>query len=193
MIFKIFGIRFEISYLFTAALAIFIAADKTGNILIFLLAAMAHEVGHLLCMVILNAKPDEIVLNPGTIRIVKNSITTNNETLLILLSGPVINLMIFLICINFQAVKLFAVINLVLFIFNLLPIEGLDGGSILKLALKLKHSEKYAEKVLFIITLFFASGLIFAFIYLVMNGRVNYSLPILFLYLILPYVIKKTC
>lgn len=193
MNFKAFGINFKISFVFTVFLAVFIATDKTGNIIPFLLATFFHELGHLICMHLLKAIPSEIILELGTIRIVEENITTKNETLLILLSGPLINLILFLIFINFNSLKLFAIINLSLFLFNLLPIEGLDGGSILKLAISLKYKEKTAEKVLFIITLIFSVTLIFAFTFLLMNKRVNYSIPILILYLLLPYIIKKTC
>ncbi len=193
MTFKAFGINFKISYIFSFALVIFIATDKTGNIIPFLQGAFFHELGHLVCMKLLKAYPSEIILKLGTIQIVNNAITTNNETLLILLSGPVLNLLLFFIFINFNSFKLFAVVNLALFLFNLLPIEGLDGGSILKLALRLKFTEKQAETLLFIITLFFSFLLVFAFVFLLIKGRTNYSIPILILYLILPYIIKKTC
>lgn len=193
MTFKAFGINFKISYIFSFALVIFIASDKTGNIIPFLLASFFHELGHLVCMKLLKAYPSEITLKLGTIQIVNKVITTNNETLLILLSGPVANLLLFLIFINFESYKLFSIVNLALFLFNLLPIEGLDGGSILKLVLLLKCSPKKAENTLFIITLVFSVALIFVFSFLLISGRANYSIPILILYLILPYIIKKTC
>ena len=193
MIFKAFGINFKISYIFSFSLVIFIAADKTGNIISFLLATLFHELGHLICMSLFKAKPSEINLTLGTIRIVNNTFTTNNETLLILLAGPLANLILFLVFINFKRLELFAIVNLAVFLFNLLPIEGLDGGSILKLSIRLKHTERYADRVLFAITLVFAAILIFAFTGLLLNGTVNYSIPILILYLILPLIIKKTC
>lgn len=192
MNFSAFGIRFKISYFFTLAITIFIASDRTGNILSFLLATLVHEAGHLLCMMLFKAKPREIILTPGTVRIVNGSITTNNENLLILISGPITNLVFFIIFINFSPFKLFALVNLVLFFFNLMPIDGLDGGSILKLVLKMKHTETYAERVLFVITVVFAVGLIFVFVYFILNGTANYSIPILLLYLLLPYAVKKT-
>lgn len=191
MTFSAFGIRFKISYFFTVAVTLFIATDRTGNILSFLVATFIHEFGHLLCMLLFKVKVSEIILTPGTIRIVNDSITTNNENLLILLSGPVANLITFIIFINFDFSKLFSMVNLVLFLFNLLPIDGLDGGSILKIALRIKYSERYADRVLLVITLIFAVVLVFTFFFLFANGVVNYSLPILFLYLILPYAVKK--
>lgn len=193
MIFKAFGINFKISYIFTLSLAIFIAADKTGNIIPLLIATLAHELGHLVCMSLLKAKPSEINLTLGTIRIVNNTFTTNNETLLILLAGPLANLALFLVFINLKGLELFAIINLVIFLFNLLPIEGLDGGSILRLSLRIKHTEKFADRVLFAITMVFSAILIFVFTYLLLNGTVNYSIPILILYLIVPLILKKTC
>ena len=96
MNFKAFGINFKISFVFTVFLAVFIATDKTGNIIPFLLATFFHELGHLICMALLKAIPSEIILELGTIRIVNGTITTKNETLLILLSGPFINLILFL-------------------------------------------------------------------------------------------------
>ena len=102
MIFKAFGINFKISYIFTAAITIFIATDKTGNIVPLVMASLAHEAGHLICMGLVNAKPSEIILMLGTIRIVNNAITTNNENLIILLGGPMVNLALFLICINIE-------------------------------------------------------------------------------------------
>ena len=191
MTFKAFGINFKISYIFSFCIVIFIAADKTGNILPILFSTLIHETGHLIAMKIFKAYPSEISLNLGTIRILNNAIVTNNENLLILLFGPLANLAFFLIFINIESFKLFAIINLALFIFNLLPIEGLDGGSILKLALRFRFSEQKVDRILFIITLLFAAALIFVFVFLLFGGRLNFSIPILFLYLTLPLIIKK--
>ena len=109
MNFKLFGINFKISFVFTVFLAVFIATDKTGNIIPFLLATFFHELGHLICMALLKATPSEIILELGTIRIVEENIKTKNETLLILLSGPIINLILFLTFINFNSQSLFAI------------------------------------------------------------------------------------
>lgn len=186
MKFKLFGIQFEISFIFTAVLALIAATDKTGDIIVFFVAALIHETAHLVTMMFLKSKPRKIKLIPGGINIVDESVKTPTEDILILLSGPVSNLICFII---FKDV--FSVVSLLLFIYNMMPIIGLDGGRILSILISINFGVKASEKVLLTISIIFAILFILLFIYLFKNGVKNYSVLVFSLYLISTLFLKK--
>ena len=103
------------------------------------LAAMCHELGHLCCARVLGIKVKRagigwrgpyIVREPGT----------DIENLAITLAGPLANLLLaasltlYVLAVGGNAVC-FALINLALGLFNLLPVPSSDGARILHLLL----------------------------------------------------------
>lgn len=188
MKFTLFKTEFEISFIFTAVLALMIAFDKTGELYLFFVAAALHETAHLIMMCIFNARPKAIRLIPGGINIVDNSPKQMSAELIILLSGPMINLICFFVFDN-----TFSLINLLLFVYNILPLDGLDGGSIVYSVIGRVCSVKTAKSVIFCFTLTASGLLVLLFIFLCVNGIRNYSLIIFSLYLISSLFLKKSC
>lgn len=182
---KLFGIKFSISYAFALSLTIFVAFDKSGNLLPLILAILIHEVSHLLVMCYLNAKPDEIYLAMGTINIKNKHILTISEEICVLLAGPIANLILYLIftCFNTN----FANINLILFIYNMLCIDGLDGGSILKAVLNNYLSVNFVKQIMLIIKMFNVACFIAFFLFCLKNNFANYT----FLFFIVYILIKR--
>lgn len=185
MSFKLLGIKINISYAFALSLALFIASDKSGNLLPLILAIIIHEFSHLLVMCFLRVKPKEIYLTMGTINIKNNHILTIGEEICVLLVGPLSNLILYLIfsCFNTN----FANINLILFIFNMLCIEGLDGGSIIKVILNNFFSSSLVKRIMLIIKIFNVIAFIFFFLFCLKNNFVNYT----FLFFIIYILIKR--
>ncbi len=186
MKFRLFGVEFEISFLFTAALALIVATDKTGNIFLFFTAAAIHEAAHLVTMVILKSKPSGVKLIPGGINIVDNSAKTPLEDVLILVSGPLSNLICF-----FAFKNDFSAINLLLFIYNMLPISGLDGGRIVHIFFSALFGAAIADKCIIALTVSAAAVSALIFIYLLFYGVENFSVLIFSLYLISTLFLKK--
>lgn len=119
--------------------------------IVIMLSAAVHELGHLFMIKRLGYRIRRFDLMPmGAVIVVPEGIPDNDE-FKIALSGPFSSLiMLFLsavcFCVFYNAVALLAVlINLVLSLFNLLPIKKLDGGK--ALWCYLSDKQKNAERI----------------------------------------------
>ncbi len=184
--FTLFGIKFEISFLFTLFISLMLLTDKTGKLHLFFVGATLHEAAHIIMMSALKVKPLSVRLIPGGINIAERDIYTPLEQILILIAGPALNLFLAL-CIKGD----FAAINLGLFVFNMLPVLGLDGGRIIEILLLRVFGHRTAETVLKINTFFLAA--LFAVLFFVLYKRQvqNPSLFIFSLYMLSSLFLKK--
>jgi stage IV sporulation protein FB len=137
-----------------------------GLIFIFI-----HELCHGLCALILGYKIEFIKLIPfGFTSNIKEEFIRPFDDILISLSGPLINLIFFVLLylVNFY-LKLDTVnlktINIMLFIFNMVPAEFLDGGRILKTLLKIYLNFYIAYIVSIVNGIIMAFLLLFSVIY----------------------------
>lgn len=116
-----------------------------------MLFAFIHEIAHMCAGMALKLKPEMLEIEPFGIGIVFESFeNTEKNKIIISLAGPLINL---LIAITFMFIKinpqeLIINANLLLAIFNLIPIYPLDGGRILKAIIKIKDKKGITEDVL---------------------------------------------
>ena len=195
MRFKIFNTKIYVSFLFLAFLAVFLIIDKSGFALPMILASLCHEFGHLFSMWIFNAAPKEVNLIPGSIQIV-SSFTTIKNNIFISLSGPITNLIIFFtLFLNNKLFEtddflIFALINLILGLFNLLPIRGLDGGSVVYNIILFYTNEQKSEIVVNAISVVSAVLIMGIALILTFIGQTSISAYLLALYLILSVLLK---
>lgn len=188
MRFNLFGTKIEVSFLFTALVAFIIFTDKSGMIVPMLVAVVLHEAAHLLCMRVLGCNPREIRLIPTSVAVIRDFCTIPAKEVLISAAGPFINIFLFAV---FYRVNLeFAVINLVIGCFNLLPIRGLDGGEIILKILSVRLGVKKADSVLNIINFLAGAIGIFIGIFLIINKTPNISVIIMSIYLLLSVIVK---
>ena len=141
-----------------------------GMIMFF---AFIHELGHLTAGLLLGMKPEKLEIMPFGISIsfkikpkdYNNKIKKGNaleiKKIIVAIAGPLTNLIIILITskLNIDITKGLNIIytNLLIMIFNLIPIYPLDGGRILKGILHINFgkrlAEKYIQNISFIVTM----------------------------------------
>ncbi len=195
--FNFLGIKFGVTVGFFGIICLMLYIDKSGLMLPTLLATIIHEFGHLLALLLLKHKPQKVILKVGAVLIVGNFNLTPLGELVLNLAGPFINLILFLIfwytChpYNIPFITNFALINLVLGVFNLLPVTGLDGGSILYLLLSKKLNHNTLNLTCLLTSLGTAVFILFFGVKVFINTKTNPSLILLGLYLILSILISK--
>lgn len=126
-----------------------------------MLFAFLHEIGHLCAGILLGFSPKTMQITPVGFQIAfKTQIEDYNKKvgqgnelcikkIVIYLAGPIINIFLILICLLFNTELIIpkeTIIysNLLLIIFNLLPIYPLDGGRILREVIHIFKGRKVA-------------------------------------------------
>lgn len=108
--------------------------DPDSYAVLSLMFCILHEFGHLAFMLIFKIKVSEIKLYGAGIKICANGVDELNRICqtLIYFGGCLMNLLLYLIFINIGLGD-YALINLIICVFNLLPIAHFDGGKIFEL------------------------------------------------------------
>ncbi len=195
MVFNLKGIKVEITFIFVAFISFVISLEVPSNVVITILSSMLHEIGHLITMISLDNKPLKVRFEMTGINIIRNqetAISVKNE-IFISFGGPIINAFITFICCiifafyNSEWVLTFACINLIIMIFNLLPIKKLDGGRILYYLLSIKFDFMACSKILKITSLCFIFVIFVWGIYVFIVSHFNFSLIIIAIFLLISY------
>lgn len=187
MCFKIYNIYFEVDYIFLSLLIIYIAFDRTGIYLPLLLSVIIHEFSHILCLILFKCKFYSVKLNIGAITIKYNENISKPKKIISILMGPLSNLLISYIGFTLKN-ELLIYINLILAFYNFLPINGLDGGEIIKIVLSGVLNDKLIENVLSALTIIVSTAILMTcFIFKIFSVNV-----LLFcVYLISPLILKN--
>ncbi|MCM1114388.1 MAG: hypothetical protein NC397_02705 [Clostridium sp.] len=124
MKFKIFGIEIIIEYSFFLMLsfAIVLGADDVADLLLY---SSLHELGHLSALFIFKGKPDSLKLSYYGLALRYSCQLSIVREAVVLLAGPMVNLVLYFIFKND--------INLMLFAINMLPIYPIDFGRVIRL------------------------------------------------------------
>ncbi len=139
------------------------------RIIIFSISIILHELAHIIVGFLFGYKIKNFKFLPfGTYIEFQEHVKSNNQILkniIIYLSGPIMNFFIsyifFMFKFNFSEEIIYS--NLILGIFNLLPMNPLDGGKILKEIFKIFYDNKRSNLYSYKITKLFLC--IFTFIY----------------------------
>lgn len=197
MKFKLFGTEIYISFLFCALLCFMLAIDRTGLVIPTLFAVFIHESAHLLAMWAADCQPRAVRLIPASVQIVRGFSPKKCGEAAITICGPLGNIVIFgVLFANYSVFGseqslVFATLNLVIALFNLLPVSGLDGGTLLTIAISHFTDIYKAESIVRIITAVFAVAVFLLGVYLWVSGTVNISVFIVSLYLAVCSLAKK--
>ena len=167
MEFKIGDCRIFISPLFVVLISGVLLIDKTGIMLFGLISVAIHEIGHLIFMILLGKYPKRVLFEPFGILITSRGFSTYSADLLVACGGCLFNFLAFIITFliwfnnHNQFLILFCASNFGLLLFNLMPINGLDGMDIITLSLMRKYEAEKVGKICGGISVAF---LIFSFI-----------------------------
>lgn len=139
---KRFRQKIDVSPAFIAFLCAYYYFDPAQTFSPFLLSVTVHEAAHLLVLRIVHARIHKLRLTGCGAVIVTDPLPYRHE-LLTAAAGPTANLL--LLRLNLHRAPELALLNLGLFLYNMLPLYPLDGGRILRAALHLLFSEPTAN------------------------------------------------
>lgn len=156
--------KIKLNFYLFLFLAVFIITNQIEIYSLIMVFALIHELAHLICGIILGFKPDTLRIMPLGFSIefetkiedynnkIINSNTLALKKIIIALAGPLVNMLIaiFGAILNINNSIIYS--NLLLMLFNLIPIEPLDGGRILKNILKILCGSRKANTYMNIIT-----------------------------------------
>lgn len=124
--------------------------------LILMLFCIIHEIGHILAGLILKMKPEKLEIMPFGLSISFykeiNNKKTNIKEICVAIAGPIVSLILVILCryidLKFITVQEAVYSNILILLFNLIPIYPLDGGRIIKGILHISLGEDISESIM---------------------------------------------
>ena len=133
---------------FPVLAAISVLAGAGRALPIAVLSALGHELGHLLVLRLTGAKVERIRLTAFGAEIRANTrYLPYPREIACVLAGPAVNLALAMLFARGLGNDLAAGVNLVLGVFNLLPVPALDGGRVLHLLVSWAWDPMAADRV----------------------------------------------
>ena len=151
---------------------LFILTKQIQIYMLIMIFALIHELGHLLAGILLKLKPEKIEIIPVGVTIafrlktedLNDKIGKSNKLeikkMLIVIAGPLTNIIMIWVVLKLQIniIQKISIIyaNILIVIFNLLPIYPLDGGRILRGILNIcvgkRKTNNYINTISIIVT-----------------------------------------
>lgn len=162
--------RFRIDLKIFLLIILFFLTKQIELYAMMMFFAIIHELGHLFTGITLGMRPEKLELNPFGLSVsfkilpkeynmkLKKANSFELKKIFIAMAGPVTNLLVILI-VTFMSIdtypkQLIIYSNLLLVMFNILPIYPLDGGRVVKGLLHIfvgkYKSDKYINNISFI-------------------------------------------
>lgn len=187
------GMLIRLSLLFPAMIVVMLAMDTTGLSGWCIAASAMHETGHFMALLTLSSRPACVTVGIFGIRVEQNAHTplSYKKNILVSLAGPMVNCVTCILLCAFGGLSEAAWVHGVLGIFNLLPIEPLDGGQALFCFLADIWTEEKAERLVLLISVITILPLAAAGFYVLIYSGYNITLLLLSLYLCLLILLKR--
>lgn len=186
---RIANLDLFIGYEAIAAMTAVLLLDRENRVILCFLAAMLHELGHVLMMLLCGVRVRAIRLCLFDVLIQADDAPSFKADVLITLGGVAVNFLF--AALLYPAGMKYALPHLALGIFNLLPVMSLDGGHLLEIVLDKRFSPRASAIVLRVTTFVFLLPLMTAGLYILLSSGYNYSLLIISIYLIVLLFLKN--
>ncbi|MBR6753685.1 MAG: site-2 protease family protein [Clostridia bacterium] len=185
--------------------ALFLFSFFTGkqSVLFTLLALLLHESGHLLVLRLFHMQPSQISLTPfgGLIELPENGKNAFPAAFFTAAAGPLFSLLGFILSpylfkwqiLSFSSAFSFMHANLLLLLFNLLPVLPLDGGRMLQAILSRFFRRKPVSNALLILGNVIALSLIGLSVYGAVQGQYQFAPAFAGLYVLYGCGMENRC
>lgn len=189
---KIGGVKIYVSFTFISLILFVLITCESTNLPSALICSLLHELGHFSALFLSKEKNFSMRISFFGGEICRNESYKTNYLFefFVHIAGPAVNLLlalIFYLCNNKNLLE----INIAIAVFNLLPIDNLDGGKALYSLICLKKSHSFAKKLVFTISLLICVPLILISLMSVSKNNGNIQLVIVLIYILLMLILKK--
>lgn len=193
MRFKVKNTDVKISFSFFAVFLLSLVSDTFNIYLLSFIASLIHEFIHVVFILLFGAQIPEfsLTLFGGNIQRNATKIISNTKEAIISFSAPVTNIVIGVVSLSIvRQASIFAVVNLFIGIFNILPFCNFDGGRGLYYLITIKFSDNTANTILSFTSITVTVVFSFISVFVFINYNKNYLLLILSVYMILSIIVS---
>lgn len=184
------NINIAVTFSFFALFAVLFYSNENTKILLALFSCLFHELGHIALMCLFKCPPKSITFYGGGIKLTPNCrLVSYKQEIAVLSAGCITNLILGLLLIYTNTFTTFAVANLTLGLFNLLPFRAFDGGQILKI-LSCNLQDKGLLKFYNLFVNFLCIIIVFLGLIFMIKYRMSISLAVTICYIIVSQVMS---
>ena len=191
--------RYKIDFTFALTVTMMLLLCSEETVIISLLSSMLHESGHLVLMFIFRQKVDSVTFGSFGVRI-ERQLSCNlsyKKEAVIALGGILVNIFIAISgAIHYYMydsefyIKL-SVVNVIIALFNMIPIDTLDMGRVLRYTLLYCMNEEKTERIVRSVSFVFVNLLAVVSVLYSLFFGFNLSLVTVTVYLYIITLIKK--
>lgn len=181
-------VQLSFSFWFFAVVLVFTLTDRALLLLYLALPIAIHELGHFLALRACRVPVTGLSFTPFSLdlKTAPRLLLPSGQELLINLAGILANLIaagfLYLFCFQSMRTMLLVASNIAVALFNLLPVQGLDGGEVLRLFCERRFTPRSAQILSNTVSFLVLTPLFAISIFLFLRGG-NFSLMLVCLYL----------
>ncbi len=194
MEFKIGNTRIKPCFSFFVLILLLLVKGNNRHLIIALGVSLAHELMHIIFLLILGCRIDTIklsVLGGNIIRDMGFSTTPLGEAL-INLSAPLFNILSGFLLLILNKESTVGYVSILVGGFNILPFYNSDGGRGLYHLLTVKFTERVSEAVVIVLSVIIVSGFVVINLCFIFNNTCNPTLIVINIYFIIVLANKFT-